>query len=315
MRVLRAGFVGTTLVALLGGAVPARVLLAQNADRPVRDGPLPDWANPGIVRRNVEPTHASFTAYPTEEAARTARTIAPFYQTDRPTTAPWYLSLNGRWKFHWSPKPADRPEAFYRDDFSDAGWPTIPVPANWEREGYGVAIYTNAKYPFHPDGRPTPPELPADNNPVGSYRHRFTIPADLSGRETYLRFGAVSSAYYLWINGQMVGYNEGSKDPAEFDVTKFVHAGTNTLALEVYRWSSASYLEDQDFWRLSWITRDVYLYARPRTHIRDFFTHATLTPDYRDGRLGEDAQRWDDDLQLVRTQLFDGEKGLVLPSE
>ena len=164
------------------------------------------------------------------------------------------------------------------------------MPANWEREGYGVAIYTNIKYPFHADSRPTPPELPADNNPVGSYRHTFTVPADWNGREIYLRFGAVSSAFYLWVNGRIVGYNEGSKDPAEFDVTRYVHAGTNTLAVEVYRWSSASYLEDQDFWRLSGITRDVYLYARPRTHIRDFFARATLTPDYLDGRLAVDVQ-------------------------
>ena len=289
MGALRAGILGITVLALLAGASPARLLMAQGADRPVRDGSLPDWANPAVVRRSVEPTHASFTAYPTEDAARTARTIAPFYQTDRPTTAPWYQSLNGRWKFHFSPKPAVRPLDFYRDDFNDTAWPTIPVPANWEREGYGVAIYTNVKYPFHADSRPTPPELPADNNPVGSYRHAFTVPADWDGREIYLRFGAVSSAYYLWVNGQMVGYNEGSKDPAEFDVTKFVHTGNNTLALEVYRWSSASYLEDQDFWRLSGITRDVYLYARPRSHIRDFFVHATPTPDFMNGQLAVDV--------------------------
>ncbi len=185
------------------------------------------------------------------------------------------------------------------------------MPANWERQGYGVAIYTNIKYPFHPDSRPTPPDLPADDNPVGSYRHTFTVPADWHGREVYLRFGAVSSAFYLWVNGRIVGYNEGSKDPAEFDVTTFVHAGANTLAVEVYRWSSASYLEDQDFWRLSGITRDVYLFARPRTHIRDFFARASLTPDYRDGRLALDVQLEHADVlprpHTVVAKLWDGD--------
>ena len=289
MVVPRARIFGTSLLALLAGARSNQSPSPRPNPVPVSADTVPDWANPAIVRRNVEPTHASFTAWPTEEAARTSRNVAPFYLSDHPTTAPWYRSLNGRWKFRWSPRPADRPADFYRNDFDDSAWPTIPVPANWEREGYGVAIYTNIKYPFHPNGRPTPPELPVDKDPVGSYRHHFAVPADWNGRDVYLRFGAVSSAYYLWVNGRLVGYNEGSKDPAEFDVTKFVHAGDNTLALEVYRWSSASYLEDQDFWRLSGITRDVYLYARPRTHIRDFFVHATLTPDYRDGRLAVDV--------------------------
>ncbi len=281
-------------------------------DAPVRDGALPDWANPAVVRRNVEPTHASFTAWETEGAARMARPIAPFYLTDHPTTSPWYQSLNGQWKFHWSPKPADRPLDFYRDDFDDTAWPSIPVPANWERQGYGVAIYTNIKYPFHPNGRPTPPELPDDNNPVGSYRHAFTVPPEWNGREIYLRFGAVSSAYYLWVNGRMVGYNEGSKDPAEFNVTRYVHPGSNTLAVEVFRWSSASYLEDQDFWRLSGITRDVYLFAWPRTHIRDFFARASLTPDYRDGRLSVDVQLESAEpgpqQRTVVARLWDGER-------
>jgi beta-galactosidase len=295
---------------LLASSLSAQT--AHSPEAPVRDGALPDWANPAVVRRNVEPTHASFTAWTTEDAARTGRPIAPFYLSDHPTTAPWYKSLNGQWKFHWSPKPADRPPDFYRDDFDDRTWPTIPVPANWEREGYGVAIYTNIKYPFHPNGRPTPPELPADNNPVGSYRHTFTVPDEWRGREIYLRFGAVSSAYYLWVNGRIVGYNEGSKDPAEFDVTRFVHPGSNSLALEVYRWSSASYLEDQDFWRLSGITRDVYLFAWPRTHIRDFFARATLTPDYRDGRLALDVQlasaEGGPQQRTVVARLWDGDR-------
>ena len=133
-------------------------------DAPVRDGAMPDWANPAVVRRNVEPTHASVTAYATEEAAHTGRPIAPFYLTAKPTTAPWYQSLNGRWKFHWSPKPADRPTDFFRDDFDDRAWPTIPVPANWERDyhrfgavGSAFFLVTDAR---HAD---LAPELLHDN--------------------------------------------------------------------------------------------------------------------------------------------------------
>ena len=271
--------------------IPANVLAQGTGrpfDTPVRDGPVPDWDNPGVVHRNTEAPRASFTAFATEAQALADGPIAPFWQTDHPTTAPWYRSLNGPWKFHYSPRPADRPMDFYRVGYDDRAWPTIPVPSNWERQGFGVAIYTNIKYPFHALSRPTPPELPADN-PVGSYRHAFAVPAAWTGREIYLRFGAVSSAFYLWINGRIVGFSKDSKTPAEFDVTRYVHAGTNALAVEVYRWSDGSYLEDQDKWRLSGIFRDVYLYARPRVHIRDYFARASLAPDYRDGRLRVDV--------------------------
>ena len=268
-------------------------VLAQRAGRPletpVRDGLVPDWDNPGVVHRNTVAPRASFTAFPTEAQALADGPIAPFYQTDHPTTAPWYRSLNGQWKFHYSPRPADRPMDFYRTDFDDRAWQTIAVPSNWERQGYGVAIYTNIKYPFHAESRPTPPELPADSNPVGSYRHDFTVPAEWTGREIYLRFGAVSSAFYAWVNGRIVGFSKDSKTPAEFDVTRFVHAGTNKLAVEVYRWSDGSYLEDQDKWRLSGIFRDVYLCARPRVHVRDYFARASLTPDDRNGSLSLDV--------------------------
>ena len=295
-----------TLAILAGSA--AIPLPAQTTGTPVRDGPRPDWDNPAVPHRNTEAPRASFTAYPTEAAARAAlrdgRPIAPFYQTEHPTDAPWYRSLDGAWKFHWSPRPADKPDDFWRADFDDAAWKTIPVPANWEREGYGVAIYTNIKYPFHPNGRPTPPELPADNNPVGSYRHAFQLPAAWDGREIYLHFGAVSSAFYLWVNGQIVGFSKDSKTPAEFDVTRFVHPGANQLAVEVYRWSDGSYLEDQDFWRLSGITRDVYLYARPRVHIRDFFAKVGLAAGYQDGRLAVDVA-----LSGTRAPLTNGGNG------
>ena len=194
-RVIRRRSRGLRLAAaaciLAAAALTPIRALAQRAGRPfetpVRDGLVPDWDNPGVVHRNTEAPRASFTAFPTEALALAAGPIAPFYQTDHPTTAPWYRSLNGQWKFHYSPRPADRPMDFYRTAFDDRAWKTIPVPSNWEREGYGVAIYTNIKYPFHAESRPTPPQLPADNNPVGSYRHDFTVPRDWTGREIYLR--------------------------------------------------------------------------------------------------------------------------------
>ncbi len=321
-RLLVAGLLTGCAAALLaagqGAPEPRASGAAPAAADPVtftRTGPRPDWDNPAVVHLDTVAPRASFTAYPTEEQARQATPTAPFFLTDHPTSAPWYRNLDGPWKFHFSPSPAQAPSDFYRADFDDGGWPTIPVPSNWEREGYGVAIYTNIKYPFHPDGRPTPPDLPRDEDPVGSYRHDFEVPADWSGRNLYLHFGAVSSAFYLWVNGHPVGYSQGSKTPAEFDVTADVHPGTNTLAAEVYRWSDASYLEDQDFWRLSGITRDVYLYARPRVHVADFFARAGLGPEYRDGRLSVDVSLLNagsaEGRYTVVMKLWDGDRVLA----
>ena len=292
-RILAALFVGVI-------AAPAA---AQNQG-PVRDGPNPDWDNPAVVHRNTEPPRASFTAYPTEAQAR-AHPVAPFFLCDTPTDAPWYRVLNGRWRFHFAERPADKPADFYRIDYDDRNWQTIAVPANWERAGYGVAMYTNIKYPFHANSRPTPPELPPQDNPVGSYRHTFDVPAEWQDKQIYLRFGAVSSAFFLWVNGQFVGMSKDSKTPADFEVTRFLRPGANQLAVEVYRWSDGSYLEDQDFWRLSGITRDVYLYARPRVHIRDFFVRAGLTPDYTDGRLRVDVALQGSGARSVVLKLYD----------
>ena len=200
--------------------------------------------------------------------------------------------LNGDWKFHWVAGPADRPMDFYKTDFDDSGWKTIPVPSNWQIQGYGVPIYTNIEYPFNNDHPPrvmdpvpddyTKSKLP---NPVGSYRHEFQVPKDWAGQQIFLKFEGVQSAFYLWVNGQRIGYSQGSMTPAEFDITKYVTAGVNMLAAEVYRWSDGSYLEDQDFWRLSGIYRDVILYAQPKQAIRDFFVLPKLDKAYKNGTL------------------------------
>lgn len=190
-------------------------------------------------------------------------------------------SLNGDWSFHWSPKPADRPVDFYKTDFDVKDWGRIKVPSNWELKGYGTPIYVNDRYPFEKN----PPFVPTDDNPVGSYRKKFTIPEDWKGQLVYIRFGAVKSAAYFWLNGQFLGYNQDSRTPVEFNITDHIQEGENSIAVEVYRYSDGSYLECQDFWRLSGMEREVSLYARPTIHIRDFFAKANLENDYRDGVL------------------------------
>ncbi|NBC83565.1 MAG: DUF4981 domain-containing protein [Bacteroidetes bacterium] len=177
-------------------------------------------------------------------------------------------------------KISKRPKKFYKTSYNDTKWDEIEVPSNWQPEGYGTPIYTNIKYPFTAN-----PPLIGKDNPVGSYRKKITVPKNWEGKEIFIHFEGVQSAFYLWINGQEVGYSQGSMTPAEFNITKYVKPGENLLAAKVFRWSDGSYLEDQYFWRLSGIYRDVYLLARPTTYIRDFFVKALLKDDYMQGML------------------------------
>ena len=200
-------------------------------------------------------------------------------------------SLNGDWKFHWVKHPDLRPVDFYRLDYDVTGWLAIPVPSNWELHGYGTPIYVNNTYP-HPRNPPiiigdVPVEYTAakEPNPVGSYRRTFTVPAHWSGKEVFVHFAGVSSSFYLWINGQQVGYSEDSRTFAEFNITQYLNSRENTIAVEVYRWSDGSYLEDQDFWRLSGIYRDVLLYATPKVQIRDYFIQCDLDAQYQDAEM------------------------------
>lgn len=193
----------------------------------------------------------------------------------------WWQSLNGSWKFNWVKKPADRPLGFQEDNFDTSHWDDIEVPSNWQMKGYDIPIYVNDRYPFHKD----PPRVPHDFNPVGSYKKSFSIPEHWTSRQVFIQFGAVKSAAHFWINGVWIGYNQDSKTEAEFNITKHLKSGENTIAVEVYRWSDGSYLECQDFWRLSGIERDVFLYALPSIHISDFVVKSGLTDDYRNGLL------------------------------
>ncbi|RLD19143.1 MAG: beta-galactosidase, partial [Bacteroidetes bacterium] len=240
----------------------------------------PDWQNQHVIGLNKEAPRASF--------------ITLNEVTDKVDllNSSRYKLINGDWFFSWSKNPQERPVNFYTEAFDASGWAKIPVPSNWQLHGYGHPIYINHPYefadkraPFTEMKSPNPPFVPNDYNPVGSYRKVITIPQDWHGEEVLVHFGAVSSAMYVWVNGQKVGYSQGSKTPAEFNITEFLQPGENLLAVEVYRWSDGSYLECQDFWRLSGITRDVYLYARPKDYIADIDALAGLTNDYQDGKL------------------------------
>jgi beta-galactosidase len=262
-----------------------------------------DWEAPTVFGRNKEPGHSTLMPYPDVETALACRRDA----------SPYYQSLDGNWKFNWVRKPADRPVDFYQPDFDVSGWKEIPVPSNWERHGYDQAIYLNIRYP-HPTN---PPYIAHDHNPVGSYRRQFTLPDAWDGREVFLHFEGVTSAFYVWVNGCMVGYSQDSMTPAEFNVTRYLQPGHNTIAVEVYRWSDGAYLEDQDMWRLSGIYRSVYLFAAPKVHIRDFFVRSTLDDLCENGVLAirpklavyDDAstQGW-----TVQAQIYDDRKNAVL---
>ena len=230
-----------------------------------------DWENPAMIGRNKEPAHCTYIPFTDTETAL----------KNNPAQSPYYHSLNGTWKFNWVKKPSERPVNFYKDNFNVRKWNDIIVPGNWELQDFGIPMYTNTDYLFPAD----PPHIPHDNNPVGSYRRDFTIPEGWDERQVFLHFGGVKSAMYVWVNGKKVGYSQGSKTPAEFNITKYLRQGKNSLAVEVYRFSDGSYLEDQDYWKISGIERDVFLFSVPNFCIRDFFALADLDENYKDGRL------------------------------
>ena len=201
---------------------------------------------------------------------------------NNPELSSRYLSLNGYWKFNWAKHPASRPVEFYQSDFSVDDWDSYPFH-KLQLHGYGIPIYVNIPYPFSFDSTPTPPDVPDNDNPVGSYKRTFMLPENWDGKDITLHFGGVKTCFFVWINGQQVGYNQDSKLPAEFNVTSYVKSGLNDIAVEVYRWCDGSYLEDQDFWRLAGIEREVYLYTKEKISIEDFTVTADLSKDYEDG--------------------------------
>jgi beta-galactosidase len=273
----------------------------------------PDWENLSVLEINREEARADFIPFATSQQALSGIR----------ENSPWYVSLNGDWKFYWTPRPEERPANFYRTDFNDASWKTIPVPSNWEMQGYGTPIYVSAGYPFKIDPPRVTAEPPADytaykeRNPVGSYRHSFEIPGDWNERKVFIHFSGVQSAFYLWINGIKVGYSQGSMEPAEFDITDYIRKGKNQLAVEVYRWCDGSYLEDQDMWRTSGIHREVFLYSTSDVRIADFAVRTVLDTNYENANLqikpelksykGNKLESWN-----IEAQLYDAANKPVL---
>jgi beta-galactosidase/beta-glucuronidase len=229
-----------------------------------------DWENQQLLHRNRLPAHTELLPYADEASALTfAREVSPFF-----------MLLNGTWRFHYAPAPHLAPTVYIDMAEQTSSWDELPVPSNWQMHGYGKPNYSNVMYPYPVD----PPRVPQEN-PVGTYRRSFEIPDAWQGRPILLSFQGVDAAFYVWINGQLVGYSQGSHMPSEFDITRFVRAGTNEIAVQVYQWCDGSYLEDQDMWRLSGIFRDVFLYSTPPVHIDDLRVRTSFDADYQDATI------------------------------
>ena len=260
---------------MLGGLLMASTF-ASAGNKPTK----PYWQDVQVVAVNKEYPRSSFMTYENRANALTGKFEKSKY----------YQLLNGTWKFYFVDSYKNLPANITDPAISTADWADIKVPGNWEVQGHGVAIYTNHGYEFQPRN-PQPPTLP-EANPVGVYRRDIDIPADWDGRDIYLHLAGAKSGVYVYINGQEVGYSEDSKNSAEFLINKFVKPGKNVLTLKIYRWSTGSYLECQDFWRISGIERDVFLYSQPKAALKDFRVTSTLDDTYKDGifKLGVDLR-------------------------
>jgi beta-galactosidase len=263
--------------------------------------------NPLMFNQNKIEPHAYFIPFNSIDEATTLRN----------EQSPLYKSLNGIWKFHWVKNPAERPVDFMNTGFDASAWDDIPVPSNWELQGYGIPIYVNQPYEWTDD--PQPPAVPHEYNPVGSYLRNFNIPQNWNDKRVYIHFGAVKSAMYLWINGKYAGYSQGSKTPAEWEITNLLIKGENTIALQVYRWSDGSYLECQDFWRISGIERDVFLYAKSKVAVRDYFVNANLVNDYLDGSFNVyfelEGYQGNKDKYSTKIELIDSKGNTVIQNQ
>lgn len=258
-----------------------------------------EWQDPKKNEVNRMPMRTNFFAYESaESAAKSCK-----------ESSSNYVSLNGRWNFNWVRHANLRPTDFFKTDFNDKGWGQLSVPGMWELNGYGDPIYVNAGYPWRNQFKSNPPEIPIQNNHVGSYRREINIPADWKGKQIIAHFGAVSSNMYLWVNGKYVGYSEDSKLEAEFDITKYVKPGKNLIAFQVFRWCDGSYLEDQDFWRFTGVARDCYLYARNAKQIQDIRVTPDLDNNYQNGSLQIDLNLTGN--ATVELQLTDKKKNTI----
>ena len=238
------------------------------------------WLNPNITRVNTEAPRASFFAFESTDKAAAGNKA----KSDR------FLSLEGKWRFHFSLNHNEAPAGFYATNFDDSKWVDFPVPGLFEFEGYGDKIYKNVGYSWDTQFQSNPPYVEERNNYTGSYRKLVAIPAAWKGQDIYFHVGSATSNLELWVNGKYVGYSEDSKMEAEFNLTKYLTPGKeNLIAMRIMRWCDGSYLEDQDFWRFTGIAREVYLYARPKAHIQDIFVHQDVVNNYKDGQLTVDV--------------------------
>lgn len=270
--------IAASVLCLLAINAPASAQVASIRDS-LGGAPVPpEIQNPEVFNINKEPYHATLMPYANLNEALTANRQASTF----------CRSLNGMWKFNWVSWPQARPVDFYKTTYDVSSWKEIPVPSCWQLLGYGTPYYRNLGYTFkrdYPSVMSTPPKnftAYEERNPVGSYRRDFDVPAEWNGREIFLTFDGVDAGFFLWINGEKVGYSENSRNAAEFDVTKYVKPGKNMVAVEVYRYTTGSYLEDQDMFRLSGIIRNVTIWSSPKLHIRDFFVKTDLDAQYKD---------------------------------
>ena len=230
----------------------------------------PDWRNPLVNQQNREARRANFFAFESEELAMKGEKS----QSSR------YLSMEGMWRFCFVKNHQEAPASFYRTDYDDSKWENFPVPGLFELNGHGDRIYKNIGYAWATTFNSNPPYIGETENYTGSYRREFTLPKSWAGQQVLFHVGSATSNLKVWVNGKYVGYSEDSKVAAEFDITKYLKKGKNLIAMQVMRWCDGSYLEDQDFWRFTGIAREVYLYARPKTHIEDI----VIVQDYQDGK-------------------------------
>ena len=240
-----------------------------------------EWHDAGVNAVNRAPMHTDYFAYESPELAA---------RGERESSA-YYMSLNGLWKFNWVRHADARPTGFWRADYNDRAWGEMPVPGVWEMNGYGDPQYVNIGYPWREQYQNNPPQVPTEENHVGSYRRTITVPASWKGKDIIAHFGSVTSNIYLWVNGKYVGYSEDSKLQAEFDLTRYLRPGQeNLIAFQVFRWCDGTYLEDQDFFRFSGVGRDCYLYAREKRRIEDIRVTPDLDAEYKDGTLTVDVK-------------------------
>lgn len=249
--------------------------LALAGAMPVYGQSFKEWKDPLVNEINRMPMRSSFFAYESLDNAKAN-------VKDKSSN---FLSLNGIWKFKFVENEQDSPSDFFKTTYSDKDWDNFSVPGIWQVKGYGTPIYTNERYEWDYLIKPEPGVLPDTLNYVGLYRREIDLPKDWKNKKVYIHFGAVSSNIYLWVNGKFVGYGEDSKLESEFDVTPYLKPGKNLIAFKVYRWCDGRYVEDQDFWRLSGVSRDVYMYARNQEHVQDIAIEAGLENNYKDGVL------------------------------